>query len=361
VTGKHLGMKNILDLTLSELKEQLAAWSEPKFRAGQVFSLLHKGYLVREMPGVPASLAKKLESEFLCIPPEIVSEQVSKVDGTRKYLLKLHDGALVECVLLFAEYGATVCVSTQVGCKMGCRFCASGRDGFVRDLSAGEILSQVVLANRTIRGDGFAEYASRGLHIVLMGSGEPLDNFDSTIRFLDLATCADGMGISSRNISLSTVGLPDQIRKFAEVSRGTNLCISLHASNDEVRRQIMPMARRFSVAEVVDAAKFFFKKTGRRVIFEYSMIDGVNCDVAHAGELAKLLKGFPAHVNLISLNATGGVLECGKELKSPPREVAMKFMDALIKSGVSCTMRKSRGADIDGACGMLKLRKAKEE
>ncbi|MCL2755436.1 MAG: 23S rRNA (adenine(2503)-C(2))-methyltransferase RlmN [Firmicutes bacterium] len=338
-------MKNIYDLSINELKEHLVSIGEPKFRATQVFSLLHKGYEVMDMPTIPASLKEKLSQDFYTKLPQIKTEQISK-DGTRKYLLELDSiGTLVECVLMTQEYGKTVCVSTQVGCKMGCVFCASGREGFVRNLTSGEILSQVILMNK-LQNDN-----ANTMRIVLMGSGEPLDNFDNVVRFFELVNTKDGLNISTRNISLSTVGLPKQIHRFADLQTGVNLCISLHASNDMVRQKIMPTARKYPIVELIDSAKYYFQKTGRRVIFEYSLIDGVNSALEHARELGALLRGFPSHVNLINLNPTGGAL------KPPSREVAMKFMDTLIKSGVSCTMRKSKGQDIDGACGMLKLRK----
>jgi len=340
-------VRYIYDLDLNELKEYLMSAGEPKYRAGQVFSHLHKGYDVSEIPNVPKSVRENLEAEFITGLPKIVESQTSKIDGTRKLLLELHDGAFIECVLLQAEYGDTVCVSTQVGCKMGCKFCASGREGFIRNLSSGEILAQVIIANKLkVRSE-----KDESLRIVMMGSGEPLDNFDNVRKFFELVGAKDGLFIGSRNISLSTVGLPDRIRDFADLGGGVNLCISLHASNDKIRQSIMPTAKKYPIADIVSAARYFFDKTGRRVIFEYSLIEGVNSLPEHALELSKLMRGFPCHVNLISLNPTG------VELSPPSREIAMRFMDTLIKSGVSCTFRKSKGQDIDGACGMLKLRK----
>jgi len=333
--------KNIYDLNIAELKEYCVSIGEPRYRAIQIFSLLHKGHEVASMPTIPNTLKEKLSNDFVCALPKILELQTSK-DGTQKYLLELFDGELVECVVMTQDYGKTVCVSTQVGCKMGCVFCASGRDGFVRNLSAGEILSQTILIG------------GNSLRIVLMGSGEPLDNFTEVTKFFELVTCKDGMNVSSRNISLSTVGLPEGIRAFADLGLGVNLCISLHASNDDVRRKIMPMARKFPIEEVVESARYFFQKTGRRVIFEYSLMEGgefINCSKEHAIELANLIKGFPAHVNLIALNPTGA------ELDAPSREIAKAFMDALIKNGISVTFRKSKGQDIDGACGMLKQRR----
>lgn len=261
---------------------------------------------------------------------------------------------LIECVLLNQNYGNTLCVSTQVGCRMGCRFCASGKNGLVRNLTAGEILAQVLLINRLNTTP-----TARGVtNIVLMGSGEPLDNYENVMRFLQLVTAPTGINISARNISLSTSGLVPQIKKFADENTQVNLCISLHAPNDQLRQQIMPVAKRYSIRELVDAAKYYFKKTHRRVIFEYSLMmkDGepFNCVVGQARELANLVRGFPAHINLINLNPLH--FDTNAALTPPSREIAMTFMDAVIKSGVSCTMRKNKGDDIDGACGQLRLR-----
>jgi len=285
--------------------------------------------------------------------PDIIKEQVSK-DGTKKYLLAYQKDDLVECVLLNQNYGNTLCVSTQVGCRMGCRFCASGKNGLVRNLTAGEILAQVLLINRLN-----ATSTMRGVtNIVLMGSGEPLDNYDNVMCFLRLVTAPNGINISARNISLSTSGLVPQIRKFADEKTQVNLCISLHAPNDELRQQIMPVAKCYSIKELISAAKYYFEKTHRRVIFEYSLMfkDGkpFNCTVSQARELANLVRGFQSHINLINLNPLN--FDKNAILTPPNREVAMMFMDAVIKSGVSCTMRKNKGDDIDGACGQLRLR-----
>jgi 23S rRNA (adenine2503-C2)-methyltransferase len=302
---------------------------------------------------------------------------------------------------------------------MGCAFCASGKDGLVRNLTAGEILAQVILLNKLNKPDGsgaaadngvrraagmgcFADGGAAGKHarrgvtnIVLMGSGEPLDNFDEVMKFLDLVTCADGINVSARNISLSTSGLVPQIKKFADMGGQVNLCISLHAPNDGLRRQIMPIAKKYGVRELIDSAKYFFEKTHRRVIFEYSLIakNGVpfNCTPEFARELADLVRGFPAHINLINLNAVKNRPPQNREPNAaekspqqssmgspiPPNSAAAKlttgggfsalftpvgkeqakiFMDAVIRAGVSCTMRKNRGGDIDGACGQLRLR-----
>jgi len=337
-------MINIYNLSPIELKEYLVSIGEPKFRATQIFQLLHKGFPIMEMPTIPTSLKEKLSRDFYIRLPQIINEHISK-DGTRKFLIEIDESnTMVECVLMTQEYGLTICVSTQVGCKMGCAFCASGKEGFVRNLTAGEILSQVILINKLHNN------SSNTMRIVLMGSGEPLDNYDNFVKFVQLVNEKEGLNISTRNICLSTVGIVPKIRAFADLQNGVNLCISLHAPNDEIRRKIIPMARKYSIHELIDSAKYYFQKTGRRVIFEYSLIDEINSKVEHARELVTLLKGFPSHVNLINLNPTGG------PLKPPSREVAMKFMDTLIKNGISATMRKSKGQDIEGACGMLKLR-----
>jgi len=360
--------QNIYDLYLEELKTYLNENGQPKYRAGQIFTMLHRGYSIDEITNIPKELREKLKQDFHTSLPKIIKQQTAK-DGTRKFLLELSDGLTIECVLLYAEYGQTVCVSSQVGCKMHCAFCLSGRNGFIRNLSSGEILSQVILATKNsqtydpdskltksgkqtssiVEPAALSKNSGPGsIRIVLMGSGEPLDNFDNTIKFIHLINHKDGMNISTRNISLSTVGLAPRIRKFADLQTGVNLCISLHAPNDIDRQKIIPMARKYKIEELIDSAHYYFKKTGRRVIFEYSLIDGVNCSHEHARELYQLVRGFPSHVNLILLNSTGG------NLKPPSWHDAKRFMDTLIKAGVSCTFRKSKGDEIMAACGQLK-------
>ena len=357
-------MRYIYDLTMEELQTTLMPLNAPKFRAGQIFTALHQGVPVAEISNVPKDMRTWLAENFNCDLPEIITEQVSR-DGTKKYLLAYRhrddqgqtgdaQPDLIECVLLNQNYGNTLCVSTQVGCRMGCRFCASGKNGLVRNLTAGEILAEVLLINRLNTTP-----AARGVtNIVLMGSGEPLDNYDNVMKFLRLVTAPTGINISARNISLSTSGLVPQIKKFADENMQVNLCISLHAPNDELRQQIMPVAKRYTIRELVDAAKYYFEKTHRRVIFEYSLMmkDRVpfNCAVNQARELANLVRGFQAHINLINLNPLH--FDSNAVLTPPSREIAMAFMDAVIKSGVSCTMRKNKGDDIDGACGQLRLR-----
>lgn len=360
----------IYDLSFDELKEALKPLNAPRFRAEQIFTALHQGVSVSEITNIPKDLRVWLTENFNCNLPEIVTVQTSR-DGTKKYLLayehpqnavesgKQVTKDLIECVLLNQNYGNTLCVSTQVGCRMGCRFCASGKNGLVRNLTAGEILAEVILINHLNTTP-----TERGVtNIVLMGSGEPLDNYEHVMKFLRLVTAPSGINISARNISLSTSGLVPRIRQFAEENMQVNLCISLHAPNDELRQQIMPVAKRYTIRELIDAAKYYFEKTHRRVIFEYSLMlkDGVpfNCAVGQAKELANLVRGFPAHINLINLNPLH--FDSKAVLTPPSRDVAMAFMDAVIKSGASCTMRKNKGDDIDGACGQLRLRHINHE
>ena len=355
-----MNIRLLYDLNKQELEEYLVSLGEAKYRAGQIYSALHKG-LPFDKVNVSKDLKDKIARDFAVELPKVVNRVQSK-DGTVKFLLELHDGNLIETVLLTQEYGSTVCVSSQVGCKMGCGFCASGKDGFVRNLSSGEILSQVLIAcvpsgaaQSLGCNEGKSDKSKILTNVVIMGSGEPFDNFDNTVKFLDLVSNADGINIGARNISVSTAGLVPKIKQFADLGLQVNLCISLHAPNDEIRRSIMPVAKSYPMGELIDSAKYFFEKTKRRVIFEYSLIDGVNCAPEHAVQLSKLLKGFSNHVNLINLNKTEY-----SPMQPPTREVAMKFMDTLIKSGVSVTMRKSKGSDIDAACGQLKRRVVKD-
>ncbi|MDR0462055.1 MAG: radical SAM protein [Christensenellaceae bacterium] len=264
-----------------------------------------------------------------------VEKKVVAKDGTTKFLLRLLDGNLIECVLLLQDYGNTVCISSQVGCKMNCAFCSSGTCGYVRDLSMEEMLVQVLIARKN---------ADKPVnHCVVMGVGEPFDNFDNVMKFLN------AVDIGARKISVSTCGLPDKIRAFADLGMQVNLCISLHAPNDAVRGKIMPIAKTHKINDVLVAAKYFFNKTKRRVIFEYALIDKVNCMPEHARELARVLRDLhiSAHVNLIKCNPAN-------DLKAPSTETCMLFMDTLIKSGISCTMRKGKGTEIMAACGQLR-------
>jgi len=331
----------IYDLNKGELEKYILELGEARFRASQIYTALHKGTEFSKI-NISKELKEKIVTDFDVELPKIVS-QIESTDGTKKFLLELSDGNLIETVLLIQEYGTTVCVSSQVGCKMGCAFCASGKDGFVRNLTVGEILSQVLICNNVL--------GAKVSHIVLMGSGEPFDNFDNVIKFLRVITNVDGLNIGARNISVSTAGLVPKIKEFADLKLQVNLCVSLHAPNDDIRKKIMNIAKVYSIDELLKSAKYFFDKTKRRVIFEYALIDGVNSSQEHAMELVKRLKsgGFSYHINLINLNKTAD-----NPLQPPSREVALKFLDTLIKNGASATMRKSRGSDIAAACGQLK-------
>ena len=339
-------MKLLCDLPFDALGELLKGYGQPSFRTKQIFSHIAAGRELGAMTGVPKELVKRLEGDgWRALGLSVEKSFTSSLDGTVKYLYALGDGNIIEGVLMKYKYGNTLCVSTQVGCAMGCAFCASTLGGLVRDLSAGEILSQVLVVNALNAGKD-----RRGVtNVVLMGSGEPLDNYDNVTAFLDLLADERGINVSRRNVSLSTCGLCDGIRRLADEGYSPVLTISLHAPFDELRKKIMPVANKYSVAEVVNAAKYYFEKTGRRVIFEYSMIEGENDTRECALALAGLLKGFPSHVNLIRLNY---VKERG--FKGSCDAAIDKFSKILDNNGVSNTVRRSMGSDIEGACGQLR-------
>lgn len=335
-------MTEYLGLYPQELKAAMEAMGEKGFRAAQVFSWLHKGATFDEMSNISLGLREKLKESGVDQPVKIQSVHESKLDGTKKFLFALRDGNCVEGVLMRYHYGCTLCVSTQVGCRMGCLFCASTLDGCVRNLSAAEILGQVMCANNTLDGE-------KVHNIVLMGSGEPFDNYDEVIRFLHLVSNPDGLNISLRHISLSTCGLIDKIRRFADENLPVTLSLSLHAPNDEIRRKIMPIARRYSIEETISACKYYLEKTGRRVVFEYALIDKMNADEKQAHELADLLRGMQCHVNLIPLNT---VKE--RSLNGVSQKQVQAFLDVLTKRHISATRRREMGDDIEGACGQLR-------
>ena len=338
-------MKEILqDFSPRELEALVLEYGEQKFRAKQIFQGLMQGKKLSELP-VSAALREKLLERFEDEPVRI-REVFTSSDGTKKYLFALADGNLIEGVLMQYKYGATQCVSTQVGCRMGCKFCASTLNGLVRNLTAGEILSEILVVNRAEGGT----LKDRAVHnVVLMGSGEPFDNYDNVIRFLRLLTMEGGIHISARNISLSTCGLVPKMLAFAKEGIPLNLTVSLHASTDEERARTMPVANAYKIADILKACDVYFKETGRRYIFEYSLIGGENSDEKHAHALAALLKGRPCHVNLIRLNE---VKE--RSLKTVTEKDAYRFLGMLEKEGISATLRRSMGNDIGGACGQLR-------
>ena len=337
----------LLGLTGDELERFVVDdLKQSRFRAGQIAGWLMRGAEIGEMTNLSAALRGRLDEVAVANPVRIMDSFKSKLDETEKFLYALNDGNLIEGVLMRYHHGDTLCVSTQVGCRMGCAFCASTLEGKVRNLTPGEILGQVVTANRHIQ----ASDPGRRVHnIVLMGSGEPLDNYDNVVKFLRLVNDPKGLNISLRNISLSTCGLVRRMYDFAREGLPVTLSLSLHAPNDEIRRQIMPVASAYSYEEVLTACKYYIEQTGRRVIFEYALIKNLNSDVRHAEELARRLRGMRCHVNLIPLN---DVKE--RKLEAPDRRTVDAFLKRLELKHISATVRREMGADIEGACGQLR-------
>lgn len=333
----------LADLSLTEMLQFVKEKALPAFRGKQIFDAIYLAKSIAEVTNLPASLLQQLKMDYPTY--RIVQKHVGQ-DGTIKYINQMGDGEIVESVLMQYKYGSTLCVSTQVGCRMGCQFCASTLHGLIRNLSAGEILGQVLLANRDLGG---TLKERKITNIVLMGSGEPLDNFDAVAKFLYLVSAENGIQISQRNISLSTCGLVPEIYKLADAGYHVTLTISLHASNDEIRRRTMPIANRYTMEEIIKSCRYYIEKTGRRVIFEYTLIKGVNDRQEHAKELALKLRGMQCHVNVIPLNE---VKE--RNLVSPTRKDAYVFAGLLEKEGISATVRRTMGEDIGGACGQLR-------
>ncbi len=339
-------MKTILaDLDKNELTQYLTEnFGVKNYVASQVFGWIVKGADFDAMTNVSKELRELLKEKCVAVAAEIIKIAVS-ADGTQKFLFRLHDGNVVEGVLMNYKYGNTLCVSTQVGCRMGCRFCASTLNGLVRNLTAGEILGQVLSVN-ALGGVGSGRYVT---NIVLMGSGEPLDNFDNVVKFIKSVSSPDGLNVSERNISLSTCGIVPKMKLLADMGLSVNLTVSLHNADNEARKQIMPVANKYGVHEVMDAAKYYFEKTGRRIIVEYTLISGQNDDYSSALKLASVVRGMSAHVNVIKLNP---VKETG--LKAADEKDLKKFLQYLDKLGVSATRRRTMGSDIEGACGQLR-------
>ena len=339
---------NLKSMTQPEIGAVLKELGQPAFRAKQVYSWLHKG--VRsydEMTNLPKGLRDVLSEKYPIYPPKVVRKQESARDGTIKYLWQLKDGNCVETVLMRYHYGNTVCISTEVGCGMGCAFCASTIGGLVRRLEPYEMLDEVL----------FTQIDS-GLpisHIVLMGIGEPLDNFDNVMRFLELVNSEEGMNISMRHISLSTCGLVPKIDELAKRKLQLSLAISLHGPNDEIRGKIMPVNNAYPIDVLLDACRRYYAATSRRIHFEYAMIDGVNDSEANAKELLRRLKGLPAHVNMIPLNHVEE-----SPLKPSSKAAVAKFQKILEDGGVTATVRRTLGGDIDASCGQLRRKYNKE-
>ncbi len=338
-------MKILQDLSFAELKNLINSYGEQSFRATQIYSALHSGKKISEISNVSKALKEKLLKEFEDEPVKIIKKLIS-VDGTEKFLFKLYDGNIVEGVYMKNRYGNTQCLSTQVGCRMGCKFCASGIGGLVRNLSCGEMLATISAVNKS--GGGNLEKRAV-TNIVLMGSGEPLDNYDNVIKFLRLVSSKEGLNVSLRNISLSTCGIVPKMIELANENLPVNLTVSLHQPFNEKRKELMPISKVYSVDEILKACDYYFEKTGRRFIFEYSLVKGENDSLESANELIRLLRHRPCHVNIIRLNE---VKE--NNLKATTEKQAYQFCGLLEKGGLSATVRRLNGADIEGACGQLR-------
>lgn len=340
-------MTDLKSMTPEELSVLFKEMGQPSFRAMQVFRWLHQGVeSFDEMSNLPKSLRDRLREECVLTVPKVERKQVSQLDGTVKYLWKLLDGNCIETVLMRYKHGNTICVSSQVGCNMGCVFCASTLGGKVRDLSAAEILDQVIFTQK--------DSGEKISNIVLMGIGEPLDNFDNVLRFLTLVNHPDGLNIGMRHISLSTCGLTKKIDKLAALGLQLTLSVSLHAPDDEVRSRLMPVNRSVGVGQLMDTCRRYFKDTGRRISYEYAVIDGVNDSDAQADRLAELLQGQPGHVNLIPLNDV-------EESPLKPSRRVRQFQQRLESHGITATVRRKLGGDIDASCGQLRRKQIREQ
>lgn len=336
---------DIKSLTLTELENSFMTLGQPKYRAQQVFHWLHKFGLesFSDMNNIPFALREKLEEEFQIKTCVIERFQSSKIDDTIKFLFALHDGALIESVLMSYKHGDSLCISSQVGCNRACAFCATAKTGYLRDLSASEMLSQIHAAQ--------AHGNKRISNVVLMGMGEPLDNLDSVLRFIDLANSEQGLNVSKRNIAVSTCGVVPGILKLAKSAPQVTLSVSLHAPNDSIRKRIMPVNKLYSVSELLEACRKYVEVTGRRVTFEYALFKGLNDSSKLAFELAELLKDINCHVNLIPANPIGG----GAFQRSDSKTVK-EFAKILSYKGINATVRRTLGEDIDASCGQLKRR-----
>lgn len=335
--------KDIASYSFEELKTEMASVGEKAFRAAQIYSWLHEKLVddFEEMTNLSKALREKLSEQYEIHKVEMVTRQVSKIDGTNKFLFCLKDGNMVESVLMKYKHGNSVCISSQVGCRMGCRFCASTLDGLERNLTPSEMLRQIYQIQK-ISGE-------RVSNIVIMGTGEPLDNYDNFVKFIHMLTDEKGLNISQRNITASTCGIVPNILRLAEEKLQITLALSLHGSNQEKRRTLMPIANKYELGEVLAACDTYFEKTGRRITFEYSLVHGVNDTEADAGELIDILKNRNCHLNLIPVNP---IKE--RDFEKPDRKSAEKFKNKLEKNGINVTIRREMGSDIDGACGQLR-------
>lgn len=343
-------MIDIKSLEISELEKFILEIGEAKFRAKQIYEWLHKKLVLNfdEMSNLSLSLKGKLKTlaHITSIKEELV--RISKLDDTRKYLFELEDGNIIESVLMKYKHGNSVCISSQVGCRMGCTFCASTIDGLVRNLTAAEMLDQVYSIQKSL--------GERISNIVIMGSGEPMDNYDNIVKFVRLITSSDGLNISQRNITISTCGIVPRMRKLAEEGLQVTLALSLHAPNDEIRRNLMPIAKTYSIEDILSACSYYFEKTGRRVSYEYSLVRGVNDNKEEAKRLIELLKHMKGHINLIPVNPIEE-----RDYKESSKKAIYEFKNELERNGLNVTIRREMGRDIDGACGQLRRYYKKEK
>lgn len=335
-------MRNIMDLSLEELKLWMKDNKESEFRAKQVFDWIYNNtWDFDDMKNIPNALRAKLKEHFYIDIPRVIEVYTSQIDNTKKYLFAFRDGNLIESVVMRYKHGNSICVSTQVGCRMGCKFCASTLGGMIRNLSSGEILGQIIAAQR--------EIGERISNVVLMGSGEPLDNYDNVLKFLELVNSEYGLNIGQRHITLSTCGIVPKIRDLADRNLQITLAISLHATSDEKRKSIMPIAYKYSIIDIIEACKYYINRTGRRITFEYALVNDINDNVEDAKALSNLLQSLLCHVNLIPVNE---IKE--KEFKKSSSEKIRDFSNILTKNGIETTVRREMGSDINAACGQLR-------
>ena len=342
-------MRDIKSMNLAELTAYIAELGEKEFRAKQIYQWIHIKQIedFDEMTNISKQLKERLKEDAFLTTLRKEEVQISKVDGTRKYLFMLSDGNVIESVLMKYKHGNSVCISSQVGCRMGCRFCASTLDGLVRGLTPAEMIDQIYQIGKDI--------GERISNVVVMGTGEPMDNFDNLLRFIELLTDENGLNISQRNLTVSTCGIVPRMRELADKKLQITLALSLHASNQKKRLELMPVANKYEIHEVIDACRYYFEQTGRRVTFEYSLVGGVNDTDEDAKELSSLIHGMNCHVNLIPVNP---IKE--RDYVQSNTQVIAAFKNKLERNGITATVRREMGRDIDGACGQLR-RKYKQK
>ena len=335
--------KDIKSFNLKELKEEMEKIGEKSFRAKQIYQWLHKEKVTdfEEMTNISKALRQKLNDQYEIRNVKKHEVLISKIDGTRKYLFEIKGGSIIESVLMRYHHGNSVCISSQVGCRMGCRFCASTLNGKVRDLRPSEMLDQIYRIQK-ITGE-------RVSNVVVMGSGEPMDNYDNLIKFIELLNDERGLNISQRNITVSSCGIVPKLKELADLKLQITLAISLHAPNDELRKTMMPIANKYSIEEIMDVCRYYIECTGKRISFEYSLVKGVNDSMECAKQLIELVKGMNCHINLIPVNP---IKE--RDYKQTGKDEVYAFKNKLEKNGINVTIRREMGRDIDGACGQLR-------